>query len=188
MRGRVTDPERFCELFQRALNLYSGGQPEKTGALRARGAVLDLLVWLFSTTKSAPGARGDAESIRDARDILRDLAMKPFSQASSIRELFEGRGLGYDHHARLFRQVHGLTPLQYVNQIRVDRAKRLLMDSTMSVKEIAENLGFRDSPYLVRLFKKTTGASPGEFRARAKSSDSPSVTSVSTKGIPSDAQ
>lgn len=68
---------------------------------------------------------------------------------------------------RIFRRRTGMTPVHYRNQVRVERAKHLLLDGTLGLEEIAGRVGFDDARYFARVFKKQTGASPSEFRRRA---------------------
>lgn len=67
---------------------------------------------------------------------------------------------------RLFNKNFGMSPLQYINQKKVERAQLLLLTSEMPVKEVAYSLGFTDSSYFIRLFKKTTQLTPQEYRER----------------------
>lgn len=64
----------------------------------------------------------------------------------------------------LFREVIGLSPIQYVHQLRIREACRLLTESDLSVTEIAGYLGYYDHPYFFRMFKKYTALSPSEYR------------------------
>lgn len=67
---------------------------------------------------------------------------------------------------RLFNKSFGMSPLQYINQKKVERAQLLLITSEMPVKEVAYSLGFTDSSYFIRLFKKATQLTPQEYRER----------------------
>lgn len=65
---------------------------------------------------------------------------------------------------RLFKRDFGVSPLQYVNRKKVERAQLLLLTEDMAVKEVAYRLGFGDHSYFIRLFKKVTGRTPQEYR------------------------
>lgn len=65
---------------------------------------------------------------------------------------------------RLFRLELGVSPLQYVNRRKVERAQLLLVTEDMTVKEVAWRLGFDDHSYFIRLFKKVTGTTPQGYR------------------------
>ena len=67
-----------------------------------------------------------------------------------------------------FKKEVGMTPFEYINRYRVNRAILLLIsDSRLSVEDISERTGFESSSYFRRVFKKTTGMSPREYRSSA---------------------
>lgn len=66
--------------------------------------------------------------------------------------------------ARLFKREFGLSPLQYINLKKMERAQLLLLTEELSVKEVAYKLGFSDISYFIRLFKRMTGATPQVYR------------------------
>lgn len=63
-----------------------------------------------------------------------------------------------------FKKHTGFSPIQYLNKIRLDRAKALLKSTHLPIREIAEQVGFPDSFYFTRLFSKATGLSPRDYR------------------------
>ncbi len=68
------------------------------------------------------------------------------------------------HFSRIFKQITGMPPVQFVLKIRIDRAKELLDFTDKSIAEIAEASGFPDQNYFARTFKKITGMSPTQYR------------------------
>ena len=69
---------------------------------------------------------------------------------------------------RLFKREIGTSPLQYINNKKVERAQLLLYTSAMPVKEVAYALGFSDHSYFIRMFRKTSGLTPQEYRERMR--------------------
>jgi len=69
---------------------------------------------------------------------------------------------------RVFRRHFGLTPMRYVNMLRVKRAKGFLLRDDFNVTEIAHKVGFHDHGSFIRAFKKYTGFLPREYRNLAK--------------------
>ncbi|MBO7592432.1 MAG: AraC family transcriptional regulator [Bacteroidaceae bacterium] len=65
---------------------------------------------------------------------------------------------------RLFKQEFSLSPIQYINKKRVERAQLLLFTTDLSVKEVAYHLGISDHSYFSRLFRKVAGITPKEYR------------------------
>lgn len=66
---------------------------------------------------------------------------------------------------RIFKREMGMSPLQYVNHKKIEKAQLLLITEEMSVKAIAYTLGFNDHSYFSRLFHKITGRTPQEYRS-----------------------
>ena len=81
----------------------------------------------------------------------------------SIQSLLESLGYSYAHLCRLFRSTFGVSPLRYVNALRIERAKELLARGGCSVKEASSQAGFSDAGYFCRLFRKIVGLTPGAF-------------------------
>lgn len=68
----------------------------------------------------------------------------------------------------VFKKKFGQTPYQYYMHVKIETAKRYLLESSMSIGEIAETLAFTDQQYFSFCFNKTVGCSPRQFRTRAK--------------------
>ena len=72
------------------------------------------------------------------------------------------------HFTRVFKQVTGMPPVQFMLRIRIDRAKELLDFTDKSIAEIAEASGFPDQNYFARTFKNLTGVSPTQYRRKGE--------------------
>ena len=72
--------------------------------------------------------------------------------------------MSVDHFIRLFKKEVGVTPLQYINQKKMEKAQLMLVTETVLVKDIAYLLGFNDYSYFIRLFKKIVGITPKQYR------------------------
>lgn len=86
--------------------------------------------------------------------------------APSLEELSSRAGYTKDHFARVFKKVLGQTPQDYLIHARVRRARQLLVESSLSIKEIACALGYRDVYFFSRQFKLKMGMTPSEARRR----------------------
>lgn len=63
-----------------------------------------------------------------------------------------------------FKEYTGMSPLEYLIKIRIDKARELLLDSSLSIKEIASVTGYDNALYFSRVFKKLEGSSPRQYR------------------------
>ncbi len=75
-------------------------------------------------------------------------------------------GMGRRTMERHFKQATGLTPLAYLQRLRVERAKQLLETDTASFDEISYKVGYKDTSFFRKLFVKHTSLLPGAYRAR----------------------
>lgn len=89
------------------------------------------------------------------------------SQRMSVSEMARFAGFSRSHFARLFKQREGISPLDFLKEVRLRRALKLLYSDTATVKEIAYFCGIPDVNYFCRFFRKHTGMSPGEYRRRS---------------------
>jgi AraC family transcriptional regulator len=98
-----------------------------------------------------------------------DFVQAHFAQDIPLSALAAAAGLSPYHFARLFKQSTGLAPHQYLIQVRVERAKGLLLHSRQSVTSIAVEVGFCDQSHFATHFKRAYGVTPRAFRQRATS-------------------
>ena len=87
-----------------------------------------------------------------------------YSEPISRRDIAKHIGITEDHLTFSFRQELGITPILYLQRYRINQAKHLLIDSDQNITEIAFNVGFSDSGYFSRIFRRETGMSPEKFR------------------------
>jgi AraC family transcriptional regulator len=73
-------------------------------------------------------------------------------------------GVSRDYFLRMFKSTVGVSPYQYLLNLRVERAKILLSDATCSLAEVALRCGFSHQEHLSRMFRRFTGVAPGRYR------------------------
>ena len=89
-------------------------------------------------------------------------------QDISIEKVAEELNVSYAWFRKAFKAYSGIAPHQYVLQLKIEKAKALLADPSIQVKEISFSLNFKSTFYFSKLFKEKTGSSPAEFRKKMK--------------------
>ena len=72
--------------------------------------------------------------------------------------------MGYSNFRRIFKEYTGFAPAQYIQEIRLNKIKELLTNTTLSLKEIADQCGLENYDYFFTLFRRLTGITPVEYR------------------------
>ena len=109
---------------------------------------------------------------RAARDPLRELQTwigEHLEEDHSVERLATRAAMSPRHFARVFRADVGCTPAAYVEQVRIEAARRLLETTALPVDEVAATAGFGTPETLRRAFARRVGTSPTEYRDRFRS-------------------
>jgi AraC-like DNA-binding protein len=88
-----------------------------------------------------------------------------FADELKMADLEAALNYDIDYLSRCFKFYTGMTPLQYLHHIRLERAKSLLTNTDLPIHRIAEQVGMNNYNYFHRLFRTKVGTPPGEYRA-----------------------
>ena len=86
----------------------------------------------------------------------------------TIEALASYAGLSKDYFSHSFKNTIGITPINYINQLRCDNAKKLLKQKKYSIHEIAVQCGFENDSYFSRTFKRYIGVLPSTYLKNTK--------------------
>ena len=89
---------------------------------------------------------------------------KNFNRKLSIQEIAQYAGYSECYFMTLFKKTTNLTVVNFINQIRIAKARQLLCDTDFRISEIAMQVGFTNFSYFIRSFKDKYGMSPSQFR------------------------
>ncbi|MGW3951088.1 helix-turn-helix domain-containing protein [Streptomyces sp. NPDC004752] len=140
--------------------LETAGQPESVPAHVRAAALLHTLIAAIGASPHAEGTRVNSSIGRRALEILARDAHLPVRISAVAAELAVSR----DTLATEVRRCTGSTPIEYLTRYRMTRAKALLAGSDQSVAAIARTVGYADPAYFSRVFTRTTGVAPTQFR------------------------
>lgn len=115
-------------------------------------------------TQEKPAARFDVE-IKDSRirGIMEEIDRR-YRHKISLGELADSCNMSIGHLSTLIKKETGVSFSEYVTQKRMEDAKGLLRDDSLSVDEIAQMVGYSDYFYFIKAFKKYAGISPSAYR------------------------
>lgn len=172
-QGGVLDPRHAVVPVERPLelaSLFDGIWSRLAGDTAVacdpeRGALgLQVLAMLAgAASPHAAGARPMALLVGRAERLLADAV----ESAPAMPELARQLGVAYSYFRREFKRHTGLSPHRYLNQMRLEKACRLLGSTEEPIKSIAERLGFSSPFHFSAAFKQRYGAAPEHWRRRA---------------------
>ena len=93
-----------------------------------------------------------------------DYITKHYREGVTLRQVAADCHVNTSYLGQIFRKETGSAFTDYVNALRIQEACRLLADPTLKVYEVAEQVGFTDYHYFLKIFKKVTGKSPTDMR------------------------
>lgn len=142
-------------------------RPQAFSTLAVRAALCELLVGVVRdhglAAASVAAGRHCPQKVRAILEWI-DASL---AEIESTTDIAEQAGMSVRQFHRLFRQELNVSPNEYLVERRVEAAKRLLADASLSVTEIAFRVGFSSSQYFSTVFKAVTGITPSRFRDTA---------------------
>ncbi|MFB5762557.1 helix-turn-helix transcriptional regulator [Paenibacillus medicaginis] len=87
-----------------------------------------------------------------------------YNTLQSLEEIANEAGLSKYYFTRAFKSATGSTPMEYLTKIRMAKAVRLLRETELTLEEIAQQIGYANASYFIKVFRRWIGFSPGEFR------------------------
>lgn len=151
--------EKAAELFMR---LYQLMQKDYRTVPQALELLFGLLKACRGTHNQVDGERQNSNKLLAAR-VIDYLDSMP-SAGKNVSELAEHFGVDRTTLGRAFRRHVGMTPHEYLDWFRLQRACELLKSTELTIAEVAKKSGFSDVKYFIGWFKKHNEVTPGNFR------------------------
>lgn len=142
----------LCEALRRGVRYEEEGRKEQGR------------MWLLAAASEIFQDWQRAKRIPEAVTAARKMIEEALSEKVDLNRLAAESGYSPNQLIRLFRNYLGITPIQYALQKKMEYARGMLAYSSLSVTEIACNVGYGDPAYFSNTFKKFTGRSPMEYR------------------------
>lgn len=124
---------------------------------RFRGQVhfQELMSWILHHTRQ----EGKYDS-RAAMDRTRSYMASHYTESITIEQLARMAEISPKYYVSLFKKTYGKTAIDFLTEVRVNRAKQLMLQEGVRLKDIAYQVGYNDEFYFSRMFKKEVGVSP----------------------------
>ena len=115
-------------------------------------------------TDAAVGRREKMDSERNVEQEVKKYVREHMVDNIAVADIAEELHFNPQYLMRAFKSKTGLSIMEYITQARISTAKKILQDTNLPVKVIADMTGYADYAYFTRVFKKTTGQSPSDYR------------------------
>ena len=161
----------FCEKIEGIEGEMQAQSEELKNSMKTIQTVEEIKNYIRMLLKKIIGVRDTISGRRysDIIEIAKDQIRKTYmSDEISLNTVAAEVGMSPSYFSSIFSKEMGKTFVEYLTEIRMDRAKELLMCSSMKTSEIGYEVGYKDPHYFSYIFKKTQNCTPKEFRARGK--------------------
>lgn len=162
----LANPCMYIGFNEKILNIYNdvieNAKLEKFGYQPLiSGSILHLIgICHFITKQKSAGTKEEGLLINKSRLLFRSNISNAYSAEQAAADL----NVGYSSFRKLFKKYTGISPGQYYLQLKIDKARDFLGNSTMPVKEVSIELNFQSNFYFSKIFKGKTGLTPTEYR------------------------
>ena len=152
--------EELVSLFSRALEIAEADKISSQQYLA--GIVLHMVGMILSISKNKIFELGDVDQkIEQAKIIMNENVFKDIDPEELAMKL----NISYSWFRKVFKDYTGYAPAKYFQELKLRKAKQLLVGTSQSVKEISFMLDYKSTEHFFSLFKKRTGFTPLEYRS-----------------------
>lgn len=161
----------FCEKMSVSDSKLRTEAEELQGAIHKIHSIRDVRKYLVAMLKDAIEIRNKVSGRRYS-DLIeaakKEIETTYMTDDISLNQVAVNVGMSPSYFSSVFSKEVGKTFVEYLTEIRMEKAKELLMCSSLKTSEIGFDVGYKDPHYFSYIFKKTQGVSPKEYRARRK--------------------
>jgi len=154
--------EQVFQLYQELITLIKLEPP--LYQFMASGILMQTIGKVLSLTKEQRFAGLRIENLMSQAKLL---LMEDLSRPLKLEEIAEQLNMSYSRFRKIFKEYTGIAPGQYQMQYRIIKAREMLSQPSIPIKQIAFELGFDSDHHFSRIFKAKTGMPPGAYRKKA---------------------
>ena len=140
-----------------------------------KALVYKLIIYLFRDRTTKLNEDQSLSLDHEKQELVNEIQLyieNHYSKDLSLEQIAQEFYTSATTLSRLFKEFSDDTPINYLINYRLEKAKNLIIENpTLSIKEVAQNVGYEDSLYFSKLFKKRFGESPSFFAEDVDSTD-----------------
>jgi AraC-like DNA-binding protein len=156
--NHLAQPERLERLYRTFL------EDQETGVLQPYSANLLTMLMLFEVAQTFDEKPADPDSTNVVATWAHTYIRINYDRPITTSKVAEALGYNADYLGRIYRKLYGCTLTEAIHRRRINAACDLLLDSAMTVEQIAQKCGFPDPDYFRRVFRHYMQISPGDYR------------------------
>ena len=152
-------PQEQIRLNDNNSSLRSGGWTACADPEQFEECLLDF----YRTVMEIAGCRAKSRS-DGLPGIIAEYVRKNYRENLSLEQIADEMNVSVKYVSRIFKEKTGVNLTAFINRVRMDEAKKLLLQTELSVNEVAERVGINSRTTFLRIFKKAVGITPNEYR------------------------
>lgn len=160
----VRQHEKWKMLLEELAALHADGA--FLSRIREKAVMLELIALLLTEAgteiRVLPGRSSDVQRL----DLIERYIEEHLAESVTLELLAKHVHLHPNYLVRYFNKQFGVSPLKYLNRRRMQKARELLSSTSLSVKEVAERVGYVDTNHFAKAFRRENSCSPTEYRNR----------------------
>ena len=170
MMGQVRDESVSEEALKNAIALLGAGEDAEAlaGAVPTISAertasfakIMTICAEYMTLINALPGNKPSTA------ELTRLYVYENFREKITMKDICSALGRTKSAICPAFKEKYGITVMDYLTELRIEEAKKMLTETDMSVHEISDEVGFSDTSYFSKVFLKSTGASPSHYRRK----------------------
>ncbi len=161
--GKILNPDPI--IYDNNINLYAISNfidmKKISKVLESQGIILQLLSRFISYKEQLSDINND-KKIRLGKVVY--FINQNINRKISLCELSDQVYLSADYFSKIFYEIMGIRPMEYITLKRIERAQMLLVSTNLTISQIAEKVGFPNYSYFSTIFKKHTLSSPEQYK------------------------
>lgn len=159
--GHILTISRESDLVRKVFDIYrQAHDKDLVDAYFSSAQAYSFLMEMYRHFKHTKGREEFSRNISEAINYMNKNYVMPLS----MEEIAEAANMSKYYFIKRFKEVVDMTPGQYLTKKRIERALELLVHTELTMKDIAEKVGYANDNYFNKAFRKTVGMPPGEFR------------------------